>query len=179
ARAVAARGRGRPSDRELCRLRPWLGGAGPRRLRPCRRGTALCAAGDAVCGNAGLIGRPPGRKSREERMDISVIVAFAAVAAIAIATPGPTVLLAFANGSRFGIRRAIAGMAGAVLSDLVLVGAVSLGLGALLAASDFWFSVLKWVGLGYRAVLGIMILRSPGSAYPYPGMADARRREAR
>ncbi len=37
-------------------------------------------------------------------------------------------------------------MLGAVVSDLVLVGAVALGLGALLAASEFWFSVLKWVG---------------------------------
>lgn len=91
------------------------------------------------------------------------LLAFALVAFIGIATPGPTVLLALANGSRFGVRRALIGMAGAVLSDFVLIGAVALGLGALLAASEFWFGVVKWVGVCYLAFLGIMLLRSRGS----------------
>jgi threonine/homoserine/homoserine lactone efflux protein len=54
-------------------------------------------------------------------------------------------------------------MAGAVLSDFVLIGAVGLGLGALLAASEFWFSVVKWIGVAYLAFLGAMMLRSAGS----------------
>lgn len=91
------------------------------------------------------------------------LVAFAAVAFIGIATPGPTVLLALTNGSRYGIRRALPGMVGAVLSDFVLIGAVALGLGALLAASEFWFSVVKWLGAAYLAFLGVQMLRSTGS----------------
>ncbi|MBZ9655196.1 LysE family translocator [Phyllobacterium lublinensis] len=71
--------------------------------------------------------------------------------------------VALANGSRFGIRTAGYGMAGAVLSDFVLIGAVALGLGALLAASEFWFSVVKWIGVGYLTFLGIMLLRSKGT----------------
>ncbi len=55
------------------------------------------------------------------------------------------------------------GMAGAVLSDFVLIGAVALGLGALLAASEFWFGVVKWVGVCYLAFLGVMLLRSRGT----------------
>jgi hypothetical protein len=90
------------------------------------------------------------------------LLAFALVSFIGIATPGPTVLLALTNGSRFGVRRALVGMFGAVLSDFVLIGAVALGLGALLAASEFWFSVVKWVGVGYLVFLGIMLLRSKG-----------------
>ena len=93
----------------------------------------------------------------------TTLLAFAVVAFVGIATPGPTVLLALANGSRFGVRRACFGMAGAMLSDFVLIGAVALGLGALLAASEFWFSVVKWVGVGYLAFLGVMLLRSKGS----------------
>lgn len=54
-------------------------------------------------------------------------------------------------------------MAGAVLSDFVLIAAVALGLGALLAASEFWFSVVKWVGVAYLAYLGVQMLRSNGS----------------
>jgi threonine/homoserine/homoserine lactone efflux protein len=98
-------------------------------------------------------------------MDIITLLAFAAVSVVGIATPGPTVLLALTNGSRYGTRRAIAGMAGAVLSDFVLIGAVAIGLGALLAASEFWFSVLKYAGAAYLAFLGIMMLRSKGTAH--------------
>ena len=95
-------------------------------------------------------------------MHATTLLAFALVALIAIATPGPTVLLALANGTRLGLRRSVAGMFGAVASDLVLVGAVALGLGALLAASEFWFTVLKWVGAAYLAWLGWRLLRSHG-----------------
>ncbi|HXS06709.1 MAG TPA: LysE family translocator [Rhizomicrobium sp.] len=93
-------------------------------------------------------------------MTLLTIFAFAFVAVVVIATPGPTVLLALANGSRFGVRRASAGMLGAMMSDFILVGAAGLGLGALLAASEFWFTVVKWIGVGYLAFLGIMLLRS-------------------
>jgi len=95
-------------------------------------------------------------------MNTSTLLVFAVVALVAIATPGPTVLLALANGSRYGLRRSVPGMLGAVASDLVLVGAVALGLGALLAASEFWFSVLKYAGAAYLAWLGVRLLRSQG-----------------
>lgn len=91
------------------------------------------------------------------------ILAFALIAFVGIATPGPTVLLALTNGSRYGVKRATAGMIGAVLSDFVLIGAVALGLGALLAASEFWFSVVKWLGAAYLAFLGVTLLRSRGT----------------
>jgi len=96
-------------------------------------------------------------------LSLTTLLAFALVAFIGIATPGPTVLLALSNGSRFGVGRAAFGMAGAVASDFVLIGAVSVGLGALLAASEFWFAVVKWIGVAYLAFLGIMLLRSKGS----------------
>lgn len=95
-------------------------------------------------------------------MALTTLLVFALVALVAIATPGPTVLLALANGSRYGVRRALPGMAGAVASDFVLVGAVALGLGTLLAASEFWFAVVKWVGAAYLAWLGLRLLRSQG-----------------
>ncbi|HVE52340.1 MAG TPA: LysE family translocator [Ramlibacter sp.] len=95
-------------------------------------------------------------------MTASTLLVFSLVALVAIATPGPTVLLALANGSRWGVRRSVPGMLGAVASDFVLVGAVAVGLGALLAASEFWFTVLKYAGALYLAWLGVMLLRSKG-----------------
>jgi threonine/homoserine/homoserine lactone efflux protein len=101
----------------------------------------------------------------------STLLLFAVVAFIGIATPGPTVLLALTNGSRYGVRASVAGMIGAVLSDFVLISAVALGLGALLAASEFWFSVVKWIGVVYLAYLGVRLLRSKGGTVALP--ADA------
>ena len=110
----------------------------------------------------------------QSALSAATLALFALVALVAIATPGPTVLLALTNGSRFGVRRSLPGMLGAVVSDFVLVGAVALGLGALLAASEFWFSVLKWVGAAYLAWIGWKMLRSNGALQvPEPGMADA------
>jgi len=91
------------------------------------------------------------------------LIVFALVSFVGIVTPGPTVLLALGNGSRLGVRGALPGMAGAVLSDFVLITAVALGLGALLLASQFWFAVLKWVGVAYLAWLGLRLLRSRGT----------------
>lgn len=92
-------------------------------------------------------------------MDISLL-AFCVVAFVTVATPGPTVVLALTNGSRYGFVRAGAGLVGAGLSDLVLITAAALGLGAILAASAFWFSVVKWIGVIYLAWLGLQMLGS-------------------
>ncbi|VWB05308.1 amino acid transporter [Burkholderia lata] len=96
-------------------------------------------------------------------MHETTLLIFAAVAFVGIATPGPTVLLALTNGSRYGVRRAAYGFVGAMLSDFVLIVAVALGLGALLMASAFWFSVVKWLGAAYLAYVGIRLLMSKGS----------------
>jgi threonine/homoserine/homoserine lactone efflux protein len=98
---------------------------------------------------------------------------FSLVAFIGIVTPGPTVLLALTNGSRFGVRASLPGMVGAVLSDFMLICAVAVGLGALLAASAFWFTVVKWVGVVYLAYLGIRLLRSKGAFKVSINTADA------
>lgn len=107
-------------------------------------------------------------------VSLLTIAAFSLVAMVAIATPGPTVLLALANGSRFGIRRAIYGMLGAVASDFALVTAVALGLGALLAASELAFSIVKWIGVAYLVYLGIMLLRSKGKLGDLMAFSDAK-----
>jgi threonine/homoserine/homoserine lactone efflux protein len=88
---------------------------------------------------------------------------FTVVAFIAIATPGPTVLLALTNGSRYGVSASVAGMVGAVLSNFLLIAAVAVGLGALLSATAFWFSVVKWVGVAYLAYLGVRLLACDGT----------------
>ena len=90
-------------------------------------------------------------------MSTATLLLFILASAVAIVTPGPTVLLAMSNGSRHGVRVACWGMAGAVLADMILVGAVASGLGVLLAVA---FQAVKWVGAAYLAWLGWKMLRS-------------------
>ncbi|MBB1592547.1 LysE family translocator [Achromobacter sp. UMC46] len=93
-------------------------------------------------------------------MTTATLLLFILASAVAIVTPGPTTLLALSNGSRHGVRAAGWGMAGAVLADLILVGAVASGLGVVLAASEVAFLLIKWVGAAYLAYLGWKMLRS-------------------
>jgi threonine/homoserine/homoserine lactone efflux protein len=108
-------------------------------------------------------------------MTTQTLLIFSLVAFIGIATPGPTVLLALTNGSRYGVRSSLPGMAGAVLSDFILISAVAVGLGALLAASEFWFSVVKWIGVVYLAYLGVRLLRSKGTLAELADGAEVQR----
>ncbi|MEQ8967271.1 MAG: LysE family translocator [Azospirillaceae bacterium] len=94
-------------------------------------------------------------------MDFSLLT-FTMMAAVVVMTPGPTVLLALSNGSRFGMGRAGYGILGAALSDAVLIAAAALGLGAVLAASALLFTVVKWVGVAYLVWIGVQMLRSSG-----------------
>lgn len=72
-------------------------------------------------------------------------------------TPGPTMLLALANGTSRNWRVAGMGILGAALSDLLLIGAVSIGLGALLATSEAIFSTVKWIGVLYLLWLAVQL----------------------
>jgi threonine/homoserine/homoserine lactone efflux protein len=96
-------------------------------------------------------------------MNAHTLLAFSALALVTTATPGPTVLLAMTNGSRYGTRVAAPGILGAITSDVVLIGAVALGLGALLSSSAMLFAAVKWLGVAYLAYLGLRLLRSHGS----------------
>ena len=94
-------------------------------------------------------------------MEIS-LVTFALLALVVVATPGPTVLLALSNGSRFGLAPAGYGIAGAAISDFVLIAAAGLGLGAVLATSAVLFNLVKWLGVAYLIWLGVQMIRSSG-----------------
>lgn len=102
------------------------------------------------------------------------LTAFAAVALVTVATPGPTTLLALNNGAQGGMRSALPGIAGALLSDLVLTTAAALGATALLAGSAIGFALLKWAGVAYLAWLGWRLLRA--NARGAMAVGGARRR---
>lgn len=101
-------------------------------------------------------------------METATLLGFIAVSVIGIATPGPDVMLAMSNGSRYGVRRSMPGIAGVALSDLFLMSAVAFGLGAVLAASQLFFIAVKLLGVAYLGYVGVKLLISrpiPNAAY--------------
>lgn len=84
-------------------------------------------------------------------------------------TPGPNGLLALTHGVRFGSRRAVFTAAGAIVGFVVLIAASLAGLGALMAASETAFTILKWVGAGYLVWLGIRLWCAPAPSIETDG----------
>lgn len=87
-------------------------------------------------------------------MDLHSILAFTLVAAIAIASPGPATLMAINNSLAYGQRYALWSSLGNACGLFCLSAAAMLGLGALLASSEWLFNAVKIMGAGYLFYLG-------------------------
>ena len=77
------------------------------------------------------------------------------------ATPGPNMLLVMSNSARFGLRAAIATMAGCLTALLTMMSISAAGLGALLHTFPTVFDLLRLVGAAYLAYLGVQNWRAP------------------
>ncbi|MBM5457944.1 LysE family translocator [Pseudomonas sp. P66] len=110
-------------------------------------------------------------------MDAHSILAYAVVAAIAIASPGPATLMAINNSVAYGQRAAVWSSLGNACGLFCLSAAAMLGLGALLASSEWMFNVVKIAGAGYLFYLGAKQLfkKSPMLASDAPGHEKAGR----
>lgn len=82
------------------------------------------------------------------------------------ATPGPNMLLVLSNSARFGLRPAMATMAGCMTSLLVMMSISAAGLGALLQMFPAVFDALRLAGAAYLAYLGVKSWRSPVAEHP-------------
>ncbi|WP_025129122.1 LysE family translocator [Pseudomonas sp. PH1b] len=94
-------------------------------------------------------------------MATSTLFLYVVAVSAVMMTPGPSMLLALSNGAGHGMRVASFGIAGAALSDLLLIAAVGCGLGALLQASEQLFSVVKWAGAAYLLYLAWVLWHAP------------------
>ena len=100
-------------------------------------------------------------------MSIELWFAFVAASAILLIIPGPTILTVISYSMAHGRRANVPLVAAVALGDSTALVVSLLGLGALLATSAFWFTVVKWVGGLYLVYLGLRLLRaSVASAEP-------------
>ena len=93
-------------------------------------------------------------------MPIELWFAFVAASAILLIIPGPTILTVISYSMSHGRRANVPLVAAVALGDSTALLVSLLGLGALLATSAFWFTVVKWVGGLYLLYLGIRLLRA-------------------
>ena len=93
-------------------------------------------------------------------VSIELWLAFVAASAVVLVIPGPTVLTVISYTLSHGRRANGSVIAAVALGDSTALLVSLLGLGALLAASAFWFTAIKWIGGLYLLYLGLQRLRA-------------------
>src|SRR6266481_1954622 len=93
-------------------------------------------------------------------MTIDIWLAFVAASAVLLIIPGPTILTVISYSVAHGRSANVPLVAAVALGDSTALVLSLLGLGALLAVSAFWFTVIKLAGGLYLIYLGVRLLRA-------------------
>ena len=108
-------------------------------------------------------------------MSLPLWLGFLLAAILIAVTPGPGAVLSMSTSMRHGYWSALVAILGLQLAILMHLVIVAVGFGALLAASETGFAVVKFIGAAYLIWLGVQKWRAP----PLPVDAEqvpARRR---
>src|SRR5262245_45450505 len=74
-------------------------------------------------------------------------------------TPGPDMALIIARSAQHGTRAGIAAALGVCAGAFVHIAAAAIGIAALIVASAYAFTGLKWIGAIYLVYVGLELLR--------------------
>ncbi|MBN9737240.1 MULTISPECIES: LysE family translocator [unclassified Pseudonocardia] len=99
----------------------------------------------------------------------SATIAFLLATAVFVVVPGPSVFFIIGRAIALGRRAALATAAGNLVGVLVIVVAVSLGIGALVERLAIALVVLKFAGAAYLVWLGVRAWRHRGRT---PGLTE-------
>ena len=101
-------------------------------------------------------------------MSIELWIAFCVTEAVLCLTPGPAVLYVVSAAMTRGARAGLAGALGILAGNTFYFALSATGIAAVIVASSWLFSLLKWAGAAYLVWLGLrMLLRR---AEPAPGV---------
>ena len=100
---------------------------------------------------------------------LEAIAGFSVAAGLLTMLPGLDTALVLRTAAVEGPRRAALAGLGITLGCLVWGTAVAVGLGALLAASQLAFTILKWAGAAYLLWLGVGMLLAPRRSFELDG----------
>jgi homoserine/homoserine lactone efflux protein len=97
-------------------------------------------------------------------MSFETWLVYTSVVFVIVLTPGPAAALCMSHGVTHGRTRTLLSIAGLLLSSVTLIGFSTLGVGAVIAASGTFFTVIKLAGAAYLVYLGVSIWRSPAAS---------------
>ncbi len=106
-------------------------------------------------------------------MTLATWLLYVAAVLVLTVTPGPSVLMCVSTSVNLGARRALIASLGSTTAIVGIMVLSALGLGAVLAASETLFAVLKWLGAAYLAYLGIAALFSSATEITVAGSAES------
>ncbi len=92
-------------------------------------------------------------------MPIDNFLAFAVVAVVIVAIPGPSVLFTISRALTVGRRTALLTVAGNAIGVYAQVVAAAFGMGAIIERSATAFTVVKYIGAAYIVYLGVQAIR--------------------
>jgi threonine/homoserine/homoserine lactone efflux protein len=98
-------------------------------------------------------------------MTLSTYLLYLAAVALLVLSPGPTMLMSMTNAVNHGAPKAMASACGSVTAVLGVMVLSSLGLGALLSASEIAFTVFKSIGAAYLIYLGVKTFSSTATTF--------------
>ena len=102
-------------------------------------------------------------------MPLETWLAFLGASALLLVLPGPTILTVISYSITHGRRARLPLVLAVALGDSTALLLSQVGLGALLSASAFWFTVVKTVGGLYLLYLGFAAARRRGAGHAAPG----------
>ncbi|SFS62774.1 Threonine/homoserine/homoserine lactone efflux protein [Sulfitobacter marinus] len=88
-------------------------------------------------------------------MSLDVWLTYVAAVTIVSLIPGPSVFMAIGQSLSKGLGASFYSILGNLLGGIVMVTVAYAGLGTILASSSGVYIVIKWVGVGYMAWLGL------------------------
>ncbi len=93
-------------------------------------------------------------------MNWHLFAGFLAITIVLLLAPGPIVTLVISTAATRGVRAALVTVAGTSSGNALLLAAIALGLGWVLAHAAWLFQLLRWIGAAYLIWLGVRAWRS-------------------
>lgn len=97
-------------------------------------------------------------------MELTALLIFVGIYAVAVASPGPGVAAVVARAMGTGTRRTLPFIAGIVLGDLTWFVLVAAGLAVLAQSFQIIFTIIKYAGAAYLLYMAWKLWRAPAKA---------------
>ena len=92
-------------------------------------------------------------------MTIEIWIVYVTTLLIFMSTPGPSHMLMLSNSMTSGFRKSIATLVGDLTANTLQIVIVAFGMAGIVRATPNFFVVVKWLGVSYLVLTGILIFR--------------------